>query len=101
MDKNCLEIRYQDVILRFKEGEKKEALKRLKNLIAKDRQFFLHALIDPDLSPFVDEIHPVLSDIHNKAKSEAHETLNSAKNEYKKSKVLLPPNYPNGTFLDS
>jgi hypothetical protein len=89
IDSGCSEATYQSVIFAFKEGKQSEALGRLMKLIVQDRQFFVNALIDPDLAPYSGVIHPELRHLFVEAREEAERILMQARNKYKKSEELL------------
>ena len=79
LDPFCHEAIYQEIIFQFKKGRKSSALSQLIKLIKKSREYFINALIDPELSHYNDIIHPSLRGLLNEAKSEALQHLDSAK----------------------
>jgi len=89
IDPRCPEAIYQDVIFKFRDGKDAEALSRLIKLIERDRQFYVHALIDPDLAPFSEKIHPELKTLFGQAKDEAVQLFHKVENELNKLEKLL------------
>ncbi len=92
IDSRCPEAMYQDVVFRFKAGGDSDALGRLLKLIRLDRQFYVNALVDPDLSPFSEVIRPALKGLFDQAKTEAVQVSNRAENEFKKLQELFGEN---------
>lgn len=85
----CSEAIYQNIIFKFREGKEAEALQRLIKLIQQDRDYYLKALIDPDLAPFNEAIHLQLINLFDQAKEEAVRTANQAEGELEKLENLV------------
>lgn len=88
-DSRCAEAMYQDIVFKLREHESPQAIGRLIKLIQLDRQFFVNALIDPELAPFSKTIPPVLKGLFEEAKNEALQTRDKAETEFNKLKELL------------
>lgn len=89
IDPDCPEAAYQDIIFKFRQGRKDEAIKRLIRLIQRDREYYISALIDPDLAPFSKIIHPQLMKLLNQASSDAKRIAHEAKEGLEKLKKVL------------
>ena len=89
INSHCEDARYQDIIFKFKEEKNSEALRRLIKLIQEDREFYVRALIDPDLAPFSQMIHGELKGLFDQAKNEAMQIFHRAENELNKLEVLV------------
>ncbi|MBW1804137.1 MAG: hypothetical protein JRJ85_25815, partial [Deltaproteobacteria bacterium] len=74
----CPEAQYQDIIFKFRNGKKAVALSQLTKLIKKSREYFIYALIDPELSSFSEIIQPMLKDLMAEAEAEANKVLPDA-----------------------
>lgn len=85
----CAEAVYQDILLAFKRGRKAIAMERLINLVKADRDYYICALLDPELSPHNNLIHPELYKIFVKSKEDALRLAESAEIEFEKFKKLL------------
>jgi class 3 adenylate cyclase len=71
----CQEAIYQDVIVKFRKGLDKEALPRLTKLMEASGEYYVKALIDPELAPFGETIHPELERLLAHSKKEANEIV--------------------------
>ncbi|MBW1675455.1 MAG: adenylate/guanylate cyclase domain-containing protein [Deltaproteobacteria bacterium] len=89
INSHCEDARYQDIIFKFREEKNSDALSRLIKLIQQDREFYVNALIDPDLAPFSKIIHAELKDLFEQAKDGAMQIFNKAKNELNKLEDLV------------
>ncbi len=71
------EVTYQEIILNFKQGKWDASLARLMSLIRMNREYYITALIDPELAPFNSLIHPelkkLLTEIRQKAQKKAYD----------------------------
>jgi tetratricopeptide (TPR) repeat protein len=92
LDSNCVEAIYLDIVLKFKEGKLSEALEGLMALMERDRQYIVHALVDPELAPFGETIYPALYELYARVKEEAKAVIGSARNEYMKARSLIGEN---------
>ena len=80
-DPECSEALYQTIAFDFKEQRKSKALSRLMMLVKKYREYYIKALIDPDLAPFSRDIHPKLRSLFNEAKEDADQLVPKAEKE--------------------
>ena len=85
----CTEAVYQDIAFKFREDRGGVALQQLLKLIDKNREYFIIALIDPQLAPYSDVIHPKLREIYEEAKKEAVKIIPQAKREFQKMETLF------------
>jgi len=99
----CPQAEYQEIIFKFKQKKEAEALKQLINFIRMNREYYIYALIDPDLAQFKQVIHPKLMDFFKESRQKAQTTaytaekgfstfekfLEEADDEIKKSKAIL------------
>jgi GGDEF domain-containing protein len=84
IDPNCAEAIYQDIILQFKNGRNTEALRRLSKLIKNEREYYVYALIDPELADFGEFIHPELNNLLNEVRDEARQIRAEAEDKVEK-----------------
>ena len=63
----CSDARYQKAIFAFRNNQNKRALAELTNLIQEDSEYYIKALIDPELIPYSRVIHPRLKKLYQKA----------------------------------
>lgn len=89
IDPYCLEAIYYDVILKLRKGKESEALSQLLKLIDQDREYYINALIDPDLAQFSEIVHPELKGLFDRAKDEALGIFHEAEKEYDKLEKIL------------
>lgn len=78
---HCPEAIFKRIILKFKGGLDGEALSELELLIDNHREFFVQALIDPELASYNKAVHPLLEKMYDHAKSEAEKALQRSKIE--------------------
>ena len=64
----CYEALYQEIVFQFRKGRDAVALHQLIKLIKKNREYYLHALIDPDLAAYSEMIHRDLKTLMVEAK---------------------------------
>lgn len=73
----CSEATYQEIVLNFREGQDDTSLKRLISLIRMNPEYYIKALIDPNLASFSQVIHPelknLLTEIRQKAQRKSFE----------------------------
>lgn len=86
---HCSEAIYIDIVLQFRRGVSNEPLRRLLKLIQTERNYYLCALIDPELKAFIDCINPHLVEIFNSVKGDAKRVLHETENELKKLKKIF------------
>jgi len=89
LDIESVDVSYQDIVFKFHEGKDKIASQRLVKLIQQNREFYVTALIDPDLAPYSDIICELLNGIFERAKEDAETAVSDAENEFALSKVAL------------
>lgn len=75
----CSEALYQDILFKFRKGEKAVALHQLVKLIKKIRDYYITALIDPELANFGNIIQEQLKQLFKEAKKEAQDGIPEAK----------------------
>jgi len=85
----CHEALYQDILQTFKYGNKTLALQHLLKLIKMNREYYVIALIDPELSEFSKEIHPKLEQLLLEAREEANRIIPEADNELNSLKDII------------
>ncbi|MBN2398209.1 MAG: hypothetical protein JXI32_07500 [Deltaproteobacteria bacterium] len=76
------EASYREIVLTFKRGEKEAALTRLMSLIRMNREYYITALIDPDLAPFAGLIHPQLKKLFREIRHKAQKKAYASRNEF-------------------
>ncbi|MDY6863392.1 MAG: hypothetical protein SV062_10460 [Thermodesulfobacteriota bacterium] len=84
----CPEALYQEVIYSFRLRENAVALEQLNKLIKDNREYYIAALIDPELGNFNDIIHPQLNNLFNEARDEAKKIVKLSEAELNKAKRL-------------
>lgn len=89
IDPYCVEAIYYDVIFKLRKGKESEALSQLLKLIDQDREYYINALIDPDLAQFSEIVHPELKGLFDGAKDEALGIFHEAEKEYDKLEKIL------------
>jgi tetratricopeptide (TPR) repeat protein len=85
----CHEALYQDIIHTFKYGNRAMALQHLMRLIKLNRDYYVYALLDPELSEFSRDIHPRLEQLMLEAKETANRIIPQADNELNNLKVII------------
>ena len=85
----CLEAIYQNILFKFRKGLGKDALSELIKFIKKQPEYYVNALIDPELAPFNDIIHPELKRLFDQAKEEANEIMPKAQEELERIKRII------------
>jgi len=82
IDPYCREAAYQEIVFKFKQGKKGEALEQLVKLIRMSREYYINALIDPDLAEFNKIIHPELKKLFKETRQKAQKTAYNAEREF-------------------
>ncbi len=77
----CPEAVYEEVFLRLLTGKEQGAFQRIGHLVEDDREWYVQALIDPDLAPFRDTMADHLDRILEGARERADEAYRQAKQE--------------------
>ncbi|MBN1847350.1 MAG: adenylate/guanylate cyclase domain-containing protein [Deltaproteobacteria bacterium] len=85
----CPEALYQDILLKFRKGEKAVALHQLVKLIRKARDYYITALIDPDLANFGNIVQEQLENLFKEAKKEAQGGIPEAKEAVERLQKLI------------
>ncbi len=85
----CYEALYQEIVFQFLKGRDAVALHQLIKLIRKNREYYLHALIDPDLAAYSAMIHKELKGLLEEAEDEALKLIGSAKSALQEIKRWL------------
>lgn len=81
LDPFCPEATYQSILSKFKQGATEKALAALERLIGYQREYFVYALIDPELAPFNKSVQRLLGQIYKTTRKEAEEALPEAERE--------------------
>ncbi len=89
---DSIDAMYQDIVFKFHQDKEKLACQRLSKLIQEDEEYFVVAMIDPDLVPFSHSIGDTLGIILDRARKDAQSAISDADNEYTLSKVVLGKN---------
>ena len=89
LNSECPEALYHEAMLKFRNGQDREALAQLRWLIREDRAFYIRAWIDPDLSPFAHILHPALAKMLKRAQEKAAEVMEKARAEVERLKDLI------------
>ena len=87
----CPEAMYRDILFKFNRGKEKVALNQLIKLVKKSREFFVYALIDPELGKFSESVHGELKKVFYEAKNEATKCLPEAEGALEELKRFLGP----------
>ncbi|MBC8434324.1 MAG: hypothetical protein H8D96_20640 [Desulfobacterales bacterium] len=104
IEPGCSEAVYQDIIFQFGRQKNAEALRRLIKLIRNNREYYLYALIDPELAAFNEIIHPELNNLLHEAQEEAKQIQAEAEQKANKLEEQLTAeekkiNDPRALFL--
>ncbi len=78
---HCTEATYFEVLQKFHSGSVNSAIEQLIKLIRKNRDYYIYALIDPELSIYQKEISAHLDILLKEAKEKAEKILPMAKDE--------------------
>ncbi len=89
VDPTCREARYEDVLQRFTDNSERSAVQRLIGLVRDQRDYFVIALIDPELNAWRNVIYPHVFEILLEVKKEAAGHFEDAKKEIAKVRALL------------
>jgi len=82
IDPYCKEAAYQEIVFKFKQERKDEALEQLIKLIRINREYYINALIDPDLAEFNRIIHPELKKLFKETRQKAQKIAYGAEREF-------------------
>lgn len=85
----CHEAVYQSIIFQLRKGRDAVALHQLIKLIKMNREYYLHALIDPELAAHSEMIHMKLKGLLEESKIEARGLIETAKEALQKLKKWL------------
>lgn len=89
IDPGCAEANYQDIILKLRQGKDKAAVQRLLSLVKENRDYYIIALIDPEMQPYHACILPQLGTMLGKAKDAARSRFDDAHAILKNTKEML------------
>jgi tetratricopeptide (TPR) repeat protein len=78
---HCTEATYFEILSKFHSGSINTAIEQLVRLIRKNRDYYIYALIDPELSMFQKEISAHLDILLKETKEKAEKLLPLAKDE--------------------
>lgn len=78
---HCAEALYEDILLQFKKGKEAIGLHQLLKLVKKNRDYYIIALIDPELSRYRELIHPKIKILLEETRSDAFRIVEKAKEE--------------------
>lgn len=92
IDPSCPEALYQDIIFKFRQRKESKALSKLVELILSNREYFICALIDPDLAPFNRVIHPELRKLFVEVRDQAQKMALDAEKALFRFKAFLGEN---------
>jgi len=82
IDPFCTEAAYQEIIFKFRQEKMNEALEQLIKLIRTNREYYVNALIDPDLAKFNRIIHPELKKLFRETRQKAQKMAYSAERKF-------------------
>ncbi|MBW1780332.1 MAG: hypothetical protein JRL30_06295 [Deltaproteobacteria bacterium] len=85
----CPEALYQDAVLKFRKGKIRDGLTQLLGLIKEQKEFYVRALIDPDLAPFAEAIQPHLKKLLDRARKSGETSVERAEAEGERLKGLI------------
>ncbi len=78
---HCAEALYEDIILQFRKGKDAIALHQLMKLVRKNRTYYIHALIDPELAGVRELVHPKIKALLAETREEASGIIRQASEE--------------------
>ncbi len=85
---SCVDARYQRVLYRFHRGQDKRALAGLTKLIHEQKEFYVKALIDPELAPFSTVVNQRLQRLFGEIKTKAEHLYTAAVTEKQRQESL-------------
>ncbi len=86
---SCPDARYQRILYRFHNGQHKRALAELTKLIFEQKEFYLRAMIDPELAPFSNIVDKRLQKLFDETQERADHLFPIADSEKKRLEALL------------
>jgi tetratricopeptide (TPR) repeat protein len=89
IDPGCQEAVYQDIVFKFHQGKDRIAMQRLIKLIEDEKEYYIHALIDPEMAPYGDAVNDQLKVMLNGAKEKAVLMVAGTDKEIERSSSLL------------
>lgn len=78
---HCAEAIFEDILLQFRKGKDAIAIHQLIKLIRKNREYYIHGLIDPELAKHHELIHPRIKALDAEARDEASRIVQQAGEE--------------------
>jgi len=85
----CQEAMYQRLVLQFRNGLEEQALKGLIKFVHGQGEYFIAALIDPELAAFSGIIHPELETLFQDARAEAGKMVSKAREELERLEAFI------------
>ncbi len=85
----CSEAVYLDIVLQFHGGGTTEPLRRLLKLIQSDRDYYVYALIDPELKSFKGIINLQLKELLDNVRDDARRVFRETEEELKRVRHVL------------
>ncbi|ADH86242.1 tetratricopeptide repeat protein [Desulfurivibrio alkaliphilus] len=94
IDRECAEAIYRQIQLAVAEDSLHEALHRLSSLVAEEKLYFIHVLMDPELLPLQDDIDNILHNRLQNQRQEAEENLAQTRAVAEEMEHWLEPEEP-------
>jgi class 3 adenylate cyclase/tetratricopeptide (TPR) repeat protein len=82
LNPSCNDVHYLDCLVKLHQDRQKAALQRLENLIREDRDYYIQALIDPDLAIFADLVQPQLAILLEETRTQAAAAIAEAQKQF-------------------
>ncbi|MFC1821268.1 adenylate/guanylate cyclase domain-containing protein [Thermodesulfobacteriota bacterium] len=89
LDPHCPEAQFQDIIYKFREDKKEQALYKLNKLIRSNKEYYIHALIDPELADFAKFVHLEVKKLIDEAREISKKIFEDAQSEFERLEKLL------------
>jgi class 3 adenylate cyclase/tetratricopeptide (TPR) repeat protein len=89
LDPACPEASYLDIAVRLREGKEKMAIQRLVRLIEDHREYYVQALIDPELFSYRHSVDQQLVSFLSKVEREAQSAFAGGKAKLRESEAML------------
>jgi class 3 adenylate cyclase/tetratricopeptide (TPR) repeat protein len=78
---HCAEALYEDILLQFRKGKDAIAVHQLMKLVRRDRNYYIHALIDPELAGVRELVHPKIKALLAETREQASSIVRQASDE--------------------
>lgn len=95
IEHNCPEAVYQDIVLKMKYEKDAKIISELIRLVKRNHEYYLIALIDPELAIFQTEINKELNALLKQVKDSAHFAFEEAENDLNQLESWLGKNDEN------